>query len=235
MDQATLDVLKWLCRDFRSTEFWKQAARKHFLAAVVTQKVIEPNGQEITKQSLKDFTAFLQDVFEFMSPTDGKASLWNSDFTEARIHDSVPPAITNQINWEWIADYFLLAASLSWKEYEMMNSERQTFNFSQQNRCDSCHERTARHTEFIRRVIDEVATEHHVDFDGVTQMIRDKHYPVDNKTGKRTQLAQALVEFGPTPLAKNENLPPIPLYCSKYFPDVNERPEEKKQSTSLFE
>lgn len=141
-DKQTSDVLQWLCRDFRSTEFWKATARKHFLSVVSLFRLTEadivdgkPNprdpekdAKEISEQSLRSLTQFLKDVFEFMPPVAGNANIWNDDFTSTQKLDSPPPKITDEINWEYIADYFLMCVTDSSDELIALNSVRKEFN-----------------------------------------------------------------------------------------------------------
>jgi hypothetical protein len=65
--------------------------------------------------------------------------------------------LNETVNWNYIADYFLLAAGVPWQEFDEMNEARQRWNQTYKDRIETNKERLKKHSDFVKYLIDEIA------------------------------------------------------------------------------
>lgn len=140
---STEQVLHWMCRDYDSAEHWKMVGKVFYLASVEP-----PFGDADSTTARQKFACHLQHIFEFLTPKPLHVQQWSKDFFGTE-EVSVPIPETDSVEWEFIADYFLLSVTSTSKEIEDMNSARKIYFMKQEGRLESNIKRAERHFEKI--------------------------------------------------------------------------------------
>jgi len=106
-------VLRWLCRDFDTTEKWKRQARSVFLKSMGDSTLARYYLADDIRQEITGTAE---------SPPPSVSSQEEEGFTlKAADRPKVTPPY---VNWIWVADYFLLAAANEWDELDEENQKR---------------------------------------------------------------------------------------------------------------
>ena len=105
----TTRMRSWMCRDYTSTEYWKDQAKAEFKNHVARQEDVDYGS----RGCLNVLTALIERELKSQELDEETVQAW--DFFNEKTFDKVitPPTITDRINWEEIADYFLLSAFIS--------------------------------------------------------------------------------------------------------------------------
>jgi len=232
-------LLGWLCRDFNTTERWKALARRFYLATVS-----HPHGDGDSEKARYELAAYLQSLFKEFVPQEIAVDKWSPDYSKLETINVPPPLLSDNVHWDNIADYFLLAASVSWKEFEEINESRSKLNQSYKDRVAANKERIKKNNDFIKRVFGEI-TEKHDDIilDNIITEVRHKHFPAKDKQGRikdekeRSSDSKKILGIeNPVPLIDEEKgnvetfiLPMVSLYQPKYFVTPKDFKQESKQ------
>ena len=116
-------VLHWMCRDFKSAEYWKAEARRFYLGTI-----IHPKGDADSEKARTLFANHIQTIFAYFQPLETETKLWNKGHTAIESVVVAPPDVPDDVDWDWIADYFLMAASVEWPDFELLQTERDEYN-----------------------------------------------------------------------------------------------------------
>ena len=178
-------VLEWMCKDFVTTEYWKAEARRFYLGTV-----IHPSGDADSDKAREVFAKHIKVIFSQFAPQDTTIEQWSKGNANIVSVDVPAPQVSENVDWDWIADYFLLAAGVPWREYEELNTSREEFNNKLQSRLDFNIDRLKKYHERMQESKDSLF--------GNT---KDKGRPVlvDEEKGKAISLSG------------------ISLYKTKYF------------------
>jgi hypothetical protein len=218
------ELLHWMCRDFKTTEYWKSEARRFYLATIE-----HPFGDADSDLARKNFAQHIDFIFSQFIPQEVETSRWIENFSSVQKIIIPPPEIKESLELDWIADYFLLAAGVSWEEFEAINVQRAAWNQKLEMRSNSNQLRAKKRNQFIHYVFDPIIEQYDVDIDNIIIETRKKHFPLlDEKTGlsrdekKRSSLDKNILSLKVLPLKDNEpdakiTLPMITLYQHKYF------------------
>ena len=220
-------ILAWLCRDFATTERYKALARRFYLATVA-----HPDGNGDSEQARKDLAEYFASLFAEFSPKTVNADTWTKDFAAVESVAVTPAETIDETDWDWIADYFLLAAAVAWKEFEELNARRTGLNQSYADRASSNRERIEKNNKFIGLVFDKILEQYgNIDLEKIASDVRQEHFPSFTKTGEQKgdseRANMRILCFKPVPLMEDEAetnkqikkiaIPEISLYQPKYF------------------
>ncbi|MGL4595767.1 MAG: hypothetical protein ACRC2T_10360 [Thermoguttaceae bacterium] len=98
-------ILHWMCRDYESAEFWKATAKQFFVSAIVLQ-----DWKTDSDFIRNKFTDFLKLLFYSFEPKETVIQKWVKESTIPQPHTVSKPVFeTHLIEWDRIADYFLLS------------------------------------------------------------------------------------------------------------------------------
>jgi len=224
-EKAEPTILAWLCRDFATTERYKALARRFYLATV-----IHPAGTGDSEQARKDLAGYFSTLFAEFFPKTLNADKWTKDFASVESVTVSPAETIHEEDWDWIADYFLLAASVPWKEFEELNKRRADWNQSYTDRVSSNQERVETNNKFITLVFNKILDRYDdIDLDAIASNVRQEHFPSFKKTGEQKEDSERanmhVISFKPVPLIETEKqeaakkflMPEVPLYQPKYF------------------
>jgi len=103
----TSRLISWMCRH-NNGEYWKDKAQSVF----VNNAQARDDIASISMKSLDELTGLIKNEIESQDLKEETVKRW--DFFYEKTFDKVvyPPDITEKINWEEVADYFLLSASI---------------------------------------------------------------------------------------------------------------------------
>lgn len=153
LSDAGGQVLHWMCRDYESSEFWKQEARSIYLATW------SPESGADSASALRILSSRLQKLLDFFGTKKSFASVWAKEGEETNGDDIVkseirgsgivllkkipePCLAIDKEDWIAIANYFLsCGAGVSWEEYDRLNEKIVQFNNGISQRTDSNIER----------------------------------------------------------------------------------------------
>ena len=116
-------------------------------------------------------------MFHDFDPKELTIEKWNSGYTAIEKVDVPSPDSTEGVNWDWIADYCLLAASSSWKEFEEANGRRNEMNQAYADRIAANRERIERNNKFIRLVLEKVAGKSITELESVADGHSSRTFP----------------------------------------------------------
>ena len=218
-------ISAWLCRDFATTERYKALARWFYLATVV-----HPDGDADSEKARTEFAEYLRTLFAEFDPKGITVDKWNKEFSAIE-QVPIPPADSSEeTDWDWLADYFLLAASVSWKEFEDLNSRRQKLNQAYDDRTAANRKRIEKNNRFIRLVFDRILDQHeNIDLEAIAVDVRKEHFPSFANTGEQKADSERanknILCFAPVPLMEDESdskvkkiaISDVSLYQPKYF------------------
>jgi hypothetical protein len=238
------NVLSWLCRDYESCEKRKALARTFYLSTVK-----HPGGDGNSDNARNNLAEFLQSQFTEFQAKDITVDRWSKGFTAIEKVEVPAPTLNETVNWNYIADYFLLAASVPWQEFDEMNEARQRWNQAYRDRIATNKERLQRHSTFDKKVLDSVVAEGIDVFqygkimERIQKSMLDedkKHWQEDKnlqeKIDKRsyTELQKTLYSNEPIPLREQDKgidgffLTAVSLYQTKYFNTPKEESDNRR-------
>jgi len=129
-------MLWWMCRTNESTEFWKSKARGIFENITKNYdtgdlqtwfSIAKKSIGDISEKSLATFLLETKKEIESLSSENETVKTWDF-FYGKQIEKIVSfPVITSKTDWEYIADYFLLSASVSFSNETDKQSDDSMF------------------------------------------------------------------------------------------------------------
>ena len=121
-NDKTTHVAHWLCRDFKTTEYWKSRTRAIYLDTAGDE---HQGNSSLTRNRLgEEIKAHVSQLGTEPVSVDR----WNNDYSGTTSAEVVPPNAAKEIQWADIADYVLLAARCPWKHWEEENARRRSIN-----------------------------------------------------------------------------------------------------------
>jgi len=231
-------ITSWICRDYPTTERYKALARRFYLSIVshTADDEDSENAQERdSERARKEFAEYLRELFFEFEAKEIVVDRWSKGFETLEKITIAPVRLdktdgAKEIDWDWIADYLLLAASVSWKEFEELNERRANLNQSYADRISANRKRIEKNNKFIRLVFDKILDQHEdIDLEKIAENVRQEHFPSFTKTGEqkgdseRSSEQKKILGFNPVPLMEDDakvrkiEIPAISLYQPKYF------------------
>ncbi|MGL4944540.1 MAG: hypothetical protein ACRC46_15270 [Thermoguttaceae bacterium] len=206
-DNNTRVILNWLCRSYESTEFWKAEAERFALASI-----IGPNGEIDSERVRKDFAKFLREIFSSFAPKSLDELAWVDGYnTPQPVHIPAPVFEVSEVNWDYLADYFLLCVHSTSSIVEEINSLRTEFNNKIKCRSDANIKRMEKYYIAMQLFFGEAIVR-------VNPMSQE-----DEKEFKKLKSRPVLIEEEKQKGELMEIfLSSITGYSSKYFPRIDE-------------
>ena len=103
---ATEQVLHWLCRDYTTCEYWLSVADVFFVATIE-----QPTGDSDSELARTRLAKHLETIFQTFQPCTLAVRRWRKDCVEQETAEILPPETLDGVDWEFIADYFLMHIS----------------------------------------------------------------------------------------------------------------------------